>query len=247
MIPEQRGIQMDREIFHTTAVIVGDVPPAVQESLKQQNLESLVLADIAPGAVVEKLIPYAAGNFAGIFGHTAEGKKIIVNAHAALLGPDQAALLPEGKTFPGVYLVNEAFCAADAVAYLQERLAHFARAGEAMKAPRECTVGGTYSLDILRPKLKQLHKLEIWTENGTLVGTHTTENDSQPMQDLQFDGQYLTWNAYSGTTSSELFAYRLEVFDDVLLGATWRIDGDPKASHRSPVVVERLEKAAVKS
>lgn len=254
---------MDREIHNTTVLVIGSVGPYVLAALKERALDTLALADIAPGATVKKFIRYAAGNFAGIFGARADGFKLIVNAHVVLVGMDAVAeltevladvgigppvtdqgqaLLVSGDVLPGVYLVGENFDSAGAIAYALERLAHFQRAGESMNRPREMHIGGVYTLDILRPKLKVLHKLFISNDKGTLTGTYVTENDSQPMQDLACDGQYLTWNAYSGTTSSELFTYRLELFDDILLGATWRIDGGCKAVFKSPVVVERIQK-----
>ena len=253
---------MDREIHNTTVLVIGMAPAETRSALAQAGLDVLTLDEIAPGARVKKFIAYAAGNIAGVFGEKADGQTLIVNAHVMLLDTAGAeGLLPalkhvdvsavqtgkggqaqraSGAALPGVYWMGPDFAPDAAVAYAQERLAHFIEAGKVMNRPRVMHIGGSYSLDILRPKLKVPHKLLIQNENGLITGTHITENDSQTMQNLSFDGQYLTWNAYSGTTSSELFTYRLEVFDDILLGATWRIDGSGPAAFKSPVVAERI-------
>ena len=253
---------MDREIHNTTVLVIGKAPAAVQSGLVRAGLDVIALNELAPGARIKKFIAYSAGNIAGILGEKADGRKLIVNAHVMLLdtagaewllpaldsvdvaavqtGDGGQAQLASGAALPGVYWMEPDFAPDAAIAYAQERLAHFSEAGKIMNRPRVMHIGGTYSLDILRPKLKVLHKLLIQNENGRLTGTHITENDSQTMQGLSFDGQYLTWNAYSGTTSSELFTYKLEVFDDILLGATWRIDGPGPAAFKSPVVVERI-------
>ena len=252
---------MDRVIHNTAVLIMGDVPEAVYAGLREHTIDTLLLSEAAPGCSVTKFIRYAAGNIAGIFGFQADDRKLIVNTHGILLSaaaakqfaqPLSAAgvsdpprtscgqvLLNTGEVLPGVYLADEAFDPTQLISYVQQRINHFKRAGEVMNRPREIHIGGEYALDILRPKLKVLHKLLIQNDNGHLCGTHITENDSQPMQDLRFDGEYLSWNAYSGTTSSELFTYKLQVFDDILLGATWRIDGDQQAPFKSPVLAER--------
>lgn len=252
---------LDREILNTAVLTVGDVSADILSTLQQKGVETTALA---PGSRIKKFIPYAAGNFAGIFGSRADGLKLIINAHVILMDVKHAAelsrvlaeagcasatdapggqvCLTTGEPFPGVFVENEQFELTGLLHYVLARLEHFKRAGEIMNRPREMHVGGEYTLDILRPKLRTLHKLYITNENGVLTGTHVTENDSQPMQELAYDGEYLTWNAYSGTTSSELFRYRLEVFDDILLGATWRIDGGHGSPFKSPVVVERISK-----
>lgn len=252
---------MDREIINSAVLTVGAVSEKALEALREKGVDTVALA---PGSRIKKMIRYAAGNFAGIFGNRKDGFKLIINAHVILMDPASAEqlaevladagcrpaeaaqkgqmLMEDGSPLPGMFVERDDFDLEAMLDYVLTRLEHFKRAGEVMNRPREMHVGGEYSLDILRPKLKTLHKLYITNENGVLSGTHVTENDSQPMQELTYDGEYLTWNAYSGTTSSELFRYRLEVFDDILLGATWRIDGGQKALFKSPVVVERISK-----
>lgn len=252
---------LNREIINTSIVTVGAISDKTLSSLRKNCIDTTALV---ADSQIRKIICYAAGNFAGIFGNLDDGRKLIINAHVILIAPESAQmlhavledagckpasealhgqiLLKNGTPLAGVFVEQEDFDLTAMLRYVRLRLEHFKQAGKVMNRPRQMHIGGEYTLDILRPKLKTLHKLYIQNENGTLTGTHVTENDTQPMQELFYDGQYLTWNAYSGTTSSELFRYRLEVFDDILLGATWRIDGEGPSTFKSPVFVERIQK-----
>ena len=235
---------MDRVIFNTAVLLAGTLDRSVPAAFA--GLDTLVLEEAAPACEIRKIICYGAGNLAGIFGYLTDGRKLIVNTHALVLGPDAAEalspLLRETGPAPGLYLARPGFDPGLAADYVRDRLRHFEKAGEMMSRPRQMEVDGEYTLDILRPKLRTPHRLYIQREDGVLTGTHVTENDTQPMQDLTFDGRTLRWRAYSGTTSSELFAYELEVFDDILLGATWRVDGPSPSPFRSPVSAERVQK-----
>lgn len=218
---------------------------------------------------LDKIILYPEGRVAGVMGHrTQDGRKVIVNCDAVLLTREaaktyeklclqfggvledgtlrrnQKGLLQNeaGKDIGGVFVVDDPAAAGRAggsyAVFVDETI--YARFRAHPMVHREPELGGVYYLTILGMHGVPKHKITLKNENGTLSGTHETENDCQVMQNVRMEHGYLCWDLWSGTTSSELFTFQLKPYGDMLLGGTWRIDMEN--AHRTPVMMEPIEK-----
>lgn len=213
--------------------------------------------------VLDKIILYPEGRVAGVMGHqTDDGMKVIVNTDAVLLTPDAAKVYEalcvqfgavvtngsiqvkadglmvnaEGKNIGGMFVINEASGKAggEYAAWVDQNIyARFREHPMVNEAPK---IEGEYYLTIMGMPGVPKHHILIENRDGILSGTHETENDLQPMQDLHMEDGYLCWNLWAGTTSSELFTYHVKPYGQMFLGGTWRIDMDN--AHRTPVMME---------
>lgn len=217
------------------------------------------------GVVLDKIILYPEGRVAGVMGHQrSDGMKVIVNTDAVLLTPaaadtyrelcrqfgaavtdggirqtDQGQMVDtSGKEIGGMYVIGDPAATGQAggayAVMIDETI--YARFRKNPMVEKEPTIPGEYLLTIIGIPGIPKHKVVITEQDGVLTGTHTTENDSQPMLDLHMEDGYLCWNLWAGTTSSELFTYHVKAYGDTWLGGTWRIDTE-NAQH-TPVMME---------
>ena len=214
---------------------------------------------------LDKIILYPEGRVAGVMGHQlSDGTKVIVNTDAVLLTAAAAEayrnlceqfgasaedgnlrltghgqmISTSGKEIGGVFIIgNPAETGRTGGAYsvmIDETI--YARFRKNPMVEKDPVIPGEYLLTIIGIPGIPKHKVVITEQDGILSGTHTTENDSQPMLDLHMEEGYLCWNLWAGTTSSELFTYHVKAYGDTWLGGTWRIDTE-NAQH-TPVMME---------
>ena len=217
------------------------------------------------GVVLDKIILYTEGRVAGVMGHqVSDGMKVIVNTDAVLLTAAAARTYQDlcvqfgaavkaggiqveqdgqimgisGKAVGGMYVIDDPVATGKAggeYAVMIDKTI-YARFRENPMVEKEPTIAGEYLLTILGIPGIPKHKVTITEKDGVLSGTHTTENDTQPMLELHMEDGYLCWNLWAGTTSSELFTYHVKAYGDTWLGGTWRIDTE-NAQH-TPVMME---------
>lgn len=217
---------------------------------------------------VHKIIFYPEGRVAGIMCSRIDDKrKIIINGDAfaldtqaatdyAKLFEDFGARIVDGtpltrqaglvvcetdKSISGVYIIDnpdETGRAAGVYALDVDRRIYSRFRGKPMERI-EPVFTGDFMLTIIGMPDVPKHKISIREQDGALTGTHETENDLQDMQNVRVEDEWLCWNLWSGTTSSELFTFQLMSYSDVWLGGTWRIDTENAL--RTPVMMQRVK------